>query len=99
MREVVDDVGETTWDPFSATGVPFRSALTALLVVHVNVELPPDAIVVGDATIPAAGVCARAIWPRAKPTNQQAAKTVRNLECPRWSRMAEIEAIRPMLLF
>jgi hypothetical protein len=35
-----------------------RSALTAFLVVHVRVELPPDAIEVGFAAMPAAGVCA-----------------------------------------
>jgi hypothetical protein len=48
-------VGETACDPFNATVTPFRSALTALFVVHVKVELPPDAIRVGFATIPAAG--------------------------------------------
>jgi hypothetical protein len=52
---VVDVVGETDCDPFSATFVPFKSALTAFDVVHVRVELPPDAIVVGFALIPAAG--------------------------------------------
>ena len=35
--------------------MPLRSALTALLVVHVRVELPPDAIDVGLAVMPAAG--------------------------------------------
>jgi hypothetical protein len=53
-------VGETTNDPFNATLVPFKSALTAFAVVHVSVELPPAAIVVGFALMPAAGVCARA---------------------------------------
>ena len=48
-------VGETTWDPFNATGVPFKSALTQFTVVQVSVELPPDAIEVGFALIPAAG--------------------------------------------
>ena len=35
--------------------MPFKSALTAFLVVHVRVELLPDATEVGFATIPAAG--------------------------------------------
>jgi hypothetical protein len=52
---VVDAVGETDCDPFSATFVPFKSAVTAFVVVHVRVELPPEAIVVGFAVIPAAG--------------------------------------------
>jgi hypothetical protein len=52
---VVDAVGETACDPFSATFVPFKSALTAFAVVHVRVELAPDAIVVGFAVSPAAG--------------------------------------------
>jgi hypothetical protein len=52
---VVDVVGETVCDPFSATVAPFRSALTALVVVQVKVELLPAAMVVGDATIPAVG--------------------------------------------
>ena len=60
MRYVVDVVGDTTCDPFNATVVPFKSALTALLVVHVRVELPPGAMTVGFPMIPAAGVCARA---------------------------------------
>ena len=55
MRYVVDVVGETTCDPFNATVVPFKSALTAFFVVHVRVELPPDAMTVGFALIPAAG--------------------------------------------
>lgn len=55
MRYVVEVVGETVCDPFNATVVPFRSALTALLVVHVSVELPPAAIEVGLALIPAVG--------------------------------------------
>jgi hypothetical protein len=54
-RYVVDIVGETTWDPFAATVVPFRSTLTAFVVVQVNVELLPATMVVGDATIPAVG--------------------------------------------
>jgi flagellar biosynthesis protein FliP len=52
---VVEVVGETVCDPFRATVAPFRSALTALVVLHVSVELPPDAIEVGLALIPAAG--------------------------------------------
>jgi hypothetical protein len=55
MRYVVGAVGETTNDPFNATVVPFKSALTQLDVFHVNVELPPDAMVVGFALIPAVG--------------------------------------------
>ena len=48
-------MGETTCDPFNATLVPFRSALTALVVVQVSVELPPAVIAVGLPTIPAVG--------------------------------------------
>ena len=48
-------VGETVWDPFNATDVPFKSALTAFFVVHVSVELPPEAMVLGSSVIPAAG--------------------------------------------
>jgi hypothetical protein len=55
MRYVVVAVGETTSDPFNATVVPFKSALTQLIVFHVSVELPPDAMEVGFALIPAAG--------------------------------------------
>jgi hypothetical protein len=55
MRYVVGAVGETTSDPFNATVVPFKSALTQLTVVHVSVELLPDAMVVGFALMPAAG--------------------------------------------
>ena len=51
----MDAVGETACDPFSATFVPFKSALTSFVVVQVRVELPPDAIVVGFALIPADG--------------------------------------------
>jgi hypothetical protein len=58
MRYVVVAVGETTWDPLSATGVPFKSALTQFTVFQVSVELPPDAIVVGFALIPAPGAWA-----------------------------------------
>jgi hypothetical protein len=55
MRYVVVAVGETTWDPLNATGVPFKSALTQFTVFQVSVELPPGAIVVGFALIPAPG--------------------------------------------
>ena len=55
MRYVVLVVGETTSDPLNATVVPFKSALTQLDVFHVNVELPPGAIVVVLALMPAAG--------------------------------------------
>jgi len=48
-------VGETTCDPFNGTAVPFKSALTALVVVHVNVELLPATMEVGFAEIPAVG--------------------------------------------
>jgi hypothetical protein len=52
---VVVAVGETLCDPLTATVAPFRVALTALVDVHVSVELPPDAIEVGLALIPAVG--------------------------------------------
>src|SRR5260370_9454083 len=55
-RYVVVAVGETTCDPFTGTGVPFRFPLTAFVDVHVSVELPPDAMEVGFAVIPAVGV-------------------------------------------
>jgi hypothetical protein len=55
MRYVVVVVGETTWEPFNGTATPFRSALTALFVVHVNVELLPTTMDVGLAAIPAPG--------------------------------------------
>jgi len=69
MRYVVVAVGETTSDPFNATVVPFRSALTQLDVFHVNVELPPGAIVVVLALMPAAGgplppVTVTVTWPQ-----------------------------------
>jgi hypothetical protein len=57
MRYVVVAVGESTCDPLNATVVPFKSALTQLTVVHVSVVLPPAAIVVGFAVMPAAGAC------------------------------------------
>ena len=52
---VVVAVGETLCDPLTATIAPFRVALTALVDVQVSVELPPDAIEVGFALIPAVG--------------------------------------------
>jgi hypothetical protein len=48
-------VGETTWEPLNWTAVPLRSALTALVVVHVRVELFPIVIDVGLAVMPAVG--------------------------------------------
>ena len=48
-------VGETDCDPLTATDAPFRVALTALVVVQVRVELPPDGIEVGLALITAVG--------------------------------------------
>ena len=87
MRYVVVTVGETNCDPFNATGVPFKSALTQLNVVHVSVELPPDSIEVGFARMPAAGACARAGAQRSTPIpiNQQAGSKVRScLYSHRW---------------
>jgi hypothetical protein len=55
MRYVVVALGETICDPFNATDVPFKSALTQLNVFHVSVALPPAAMVVGLALMPAAG--------------------------------------------
>jgi hypothetical protein len=50
---VVD--GETDCEPLSGTAVPFKSALTAFVDVHVRVELLPAVIDVGFAKIPAVG--------------------------------------------
>jgi hypothetical protein len=47
----VVEVGETTWDPFTATAAPLSVALAAFVDVHVRVELPPLEIVVGFAVI------------------------------------------------
>ena len=52
---VVVDVGETDFDPLTATDAPFKVALTALVDVQVSVELLPDTIDVGLALIPAVG--------------------------------------------
>ena len=52
---VVVAVGETTCDPLTATAAPFKVALTALVDVQVSVELPPGAIEVGFALMPAVG--------------------------------------------
>ena len=52
---VVVEVGDTVCDPLTATDAPFSVALTALVDVHVRVELPPDAIDVGFAVSPAVG--------------------------------------------
>lgn len=49
-------VGETTCDPFNGTAVPFKSALTALVVVQVSVELLPATMEVGFAESPAVGL-------------------------------------------
>jgi hypothetical protein len=87
MRYVVVAVGEITSDPFNATVVPFKSALTQLIVFHVSVELPPDAIEVGFALMPAAGACARAGAQTSTPIpiNQQAGSNVRScLYSQRW---------------
>jgi hypothetical protein len=48
-------VGETDFDPLTATDAPFRVALTALVDVQVSVELPPEVMEVGLALIPAVG--------------------------------------------
>lgn len=48
-------MGDTVCDPFKGTVVPFRSAVVAFWVVHVRVELPPAAIRVELAVIPAVG--------------------------------------------
>jgi hypothetical protein len=52
---VVVAVGETLCDPLTATVAPFRVAFTALVDVHVRVELAPGAIEVGFALSPAVG--------------------------------------------
>lgn len=44
-------VGDTVCDPLTATAAPLRVALTALVVVQVRVELPPEVIDVGLALI------------------------------------------------
>ena len=63
---VVVAVGETTCDPLTATAAPFKVALTALVDVHVSVELPPGAIEVGLAVIAAvrAPVTVTVTWPQ-----------------------------------
>jgi len=51
----------------TATDVPFRVALTAFVDVQVNVELPPEAMEVGLALIPAVGaleVTVMRTWPQ-----------------------------------
>ena len=60
-------MGETDCDPLTATDAPFRVALTALVDVHVSVELPPDAIEAGFALIPAVGALEATVmrtWPQ-----------------------------------
>jgi hypothetical protein len=54
LYEVVA-AGEVDWDPLTGTDAPFKVALTALVDVHVRVELPPDAMEVGFALIAAVG--------------------------------------------
>jgi uncharacterized protein (UPF0212 family) len=64
---VVVDVGETVCDPLTATELPFSVALAALVDVHVSVELPPEAMEVGFAVIPAVGppaVTVTRTWPQ-----------------------------------
>lgn len=64
---VVVAVGETVWEPVTATGEPFRVALTAFVEVQVSVELPPAVIDVGLAVIPAVGAPADTVtvaWPQ-----------------------------------
>ena len=64
-------VGETTCDPLNATAVPLISALVALVVFHVKVELLPTAMDVGFALMEAVGepettvtvACADAVVP------------------------------------
>ena len=48
-------VGETVCDPLTGTVAPFSVALAAFVDVQVRVDVPPDAIVVGLAAIPAVG--------------------------------------------
>jgi len=62
---VVVVVGETVCDPLTATAAPFSVALAAFVDVQVSVELPPDAIDVGLAVIPAVGaggVTVTVVW-------------------------------------
>jgi hypothetical protein len=60
-------VGETTFDPFTATEAPFRVALVALVDDQVSVELPPELIDVGFAEMLAVGapgeVTVTVTWP------------------------------------
>jgi hypothetical protein len=52
---VVVDVGDTVWEPLTATEAPFRVALAAFVEVQVRVELPPAVIEVGLAVTLAVG--------------------------------------------
>jgi hypothetical protein len=64
---VVVAVGETDFDPLTATDAPFRVALAALVDVQVSVELPPAAIEVGLAPIAAVGAFEATVmstWPQ-----------------------------------
>ena len=46
-------MGETVCEPLTATDAPFRVALTALVVVQVRLELPPEGMELGLALIAA----------------------------------------------
>jgi len=48
-------VGDTLCEPLRATAAPFNVALTALVDVHVSVELPPEVMEAGLAAILAVG--------------------------------------------
>lgn len=48
-------MGDTVWEPFKGTVVPFRSALVAFWVDHVRIELPPEDMAVGFAEMAAVG--------------------------------------------
>ena len=54
-RYVVVVVGETNSDPFNPTEVPFILAVVQFTVFQVSVELAPETIEVGLASIPAPG--------------------------------------------
>jgi len=64
---VVVAVGETVFDPFTATAAPFKVAPVAFVEVQVSVELPPDVIELGFAVMPAVGatpVTVTRTWPQ-----------------------------------
>ena len=98
IRYVVETVGDTVCDPFNGTVVPFRSALTAFLVVHVSVELPPDAMTVGFALMPAAGVCARTgkeNIPISRQINQQALSSIQTYSFDHVTTLRLFEPLKP----